>query len=121
MKNHPRTSIMTFRTSCLLLAFIAGPIQAIADQPKLRMDTFTYKRVGALEIKADVHRADDSVRRPVVIWIHGGALINGHRAGIDGRIRSRLLEAGYALVSIDYRLAPETRLPAIIEDLEDAF
>ena len=31
-----------------------------------------------------------------------------------------MLEAGYALVSIDYRLAPETKLPAIIEDLQDA-
>jgi acetyl esterase/lipase len=28
---------------------------------------------------------------------------------------------GYVLISIDYRLAPETKLPAIIEDVEDAF
>jgi acetyl esterase/lipase len=32
-----------------------------------------------------------------------------------------LLEAGFTVVSIDYRLAPETKLPAIIEDVRDAF
>jgi acetyl esterase/lipase len=85
------------------------------------VQTFTYKRVGSLEIKADVHRADDDVTRPVAVWIHGGALINGHRAGIDVRVKQMMLDAGYALVSIDYRLAPETKLPAIIEDVEDAF
>ena len=59
--------------------------------------------------------------RPVLVWIHGGALINGHRAGISGRVKKAMLNAGYALVSIDYRLAPETMLPGIIEDVEDAF
>src|SRR5262245_44497539 len=91
------------------------------DTVKTRMETFTYKRVGSLEIKADVHRADDAMPRPVAVWIHGGALINGNRTGIDGRVRQMMLDAGYALVSIDYRLAPETKLPAIIEDVEDAF
>ncbi len=92
-----------------------------ADERKIKVSTYTYKRVGDLEIKLDVHRADDDKVRPVVVWIHGGALINGHRAGISGRVKKMMLEAGYALVSIDYRLAPETKLPGIIEDVEDAF
>lgn len=92
-----------------------------AAEPDVRLTTFTYKQVGDLEIKADVHRAGDDVNRPVVVWIHGGALINGHRAGILPRVKEMMLNAGYVLVSIDYRLAPETKLPAIIEDLEDAF
>jgi acetyl esterase/lipase len=32
-----------------------------------------------------------------------------------------MLEAGYVLVSLDYRLAPETKLSTIIQDIEDAF
>ncbi len=92
-----------------------------AQAPEHEMTTYTYKRVGSLEIKADVLRPSDDVVRPVVVWIHGGALIMGHREQIDRRIRERLLKEGYAIVSIDYRLAPETKLPAIIEDLEDAF
>jgi acetyl esterase/lipase len=92
-----------------------------AASADVRVLTYTYKRVGDLEIKADVHRADDETLRPVVVWIHGGALIMGGRGSIDARVKKMFLEAGYAIVSIDYHLAPETRLPAILEDVEDAF
>ncbi len=88
---------------------------------EIRKTTYTYKQVGDLAIKTDVFRADDDKVRPVVVWIHGGALIMGHREGIDGRLKSAMLDAGYILVSLDYRLAPETQLPAIISDIEDAF
>ena len=94
---------------------------ALAQQQDIRLTTHTYKKVKGLEIKADVHRASDDVTRPVMVWIHGGALINGHRAGISSRVKDMMLGAGYVIVSIDYRLAPESKLPAIIEDLEDAF
>ena len=52
---------------------------------------------------------------------HGGALINGHREGIATQVKQWASVAGYVLVSIDYRLAPETQLPEIIRDVEDAF
>jgi acetyl esterase/lipase len=96
-------------------------LSASAATAEVRMQTYTYKQVGDLEIKADVYRADDETVRPVVVWIHGGALIMGGRSGIDTRVKKMFLEAGYAIVSIDYRLAPETKLPAILEDVEDAF
>lgn len=105
---------------CTLVA--AGNLLFAAESSgEIRKDTYTYKTVGNLKIMADVYREDDVRARPVVVWIHGGALINGHREGVNGRLKSAFLEAGYALVSIDYRLAPETKLPQIIEDLEDAF
>ena len=92
-----------------------------AGESPIATTTFTYKTVDGLPVKLDLHRADDDARRPVVVWIHGGALIVGHRAGIDRRAKDLLLDAGYAIVSIDYRLAPETKLPDIISDVEDAF
>jgi acetyl esterase/lipase len=55
------------------------------------------------------------------VWIHGGALIMGHREAINARVRKMAIDNGYVLVSLDYRLAPETRLSQIIEDIEDAF
>ena len=116
----------TLRRREFLLQTVSGA-SLLAVRPWLfageatTVSTYVYKKVEGLEIKADVHRAADSELRPVVVWIHGGALINGHRAAIDNRVKDMLLEAGYVVVSIDYRLAPETRLPLIIEDLEDAF
>lgn len=94
---------------------------AAAANPKLRVGTFTYKHAGALEIKADAYWFDNETIRPAIVWIHGGALIMGNRAGIDSRIKEWAAKSGCVLISIDYRLAPETKLPAIIEDIEDAF
>ena len=107
----------------LFLALMTNPLPAAetaaAETPEKQ--TVVYKRVGMLEIKADVFSYRDTTVRPVVVWLHGGALINGHRESVSGRVRNFALTNGYVLVSFDYRLAPETKLPGIIEDLEDAF
>jgi acetyl esterase/lipase len=95
------------------------PRFASAQPENPRKHIYTYKTASQCEIKADVYGASDSVR-PVLIWIHGGALIMGNRGQIDKALLGKLLTAGYAVVSIDYRLAPETKLPAILEDLQDA-
>lgn len=105
----------------LLLCFFfvfAHPLFGQERAP-IKVETFTYKKVGELEIKLDVHRPDDKTILPLAVWIHGGALINGGRQGI-GPAR-QLLDHGFAVATIDYRLAPETKLPEIIADLEDAF
>jgi len=88
----------------------------------VRKSTHTYKTVDARVIPADVYQAAEapSAPRPAVVWIHGGALIMGSRASIDPALRDALVGAGYAVVSIDYRLAPETKLAGILEDVQDA-
>jgi len=83
--------------------------------------THTYKTVAGLEIKADVYGAGPGPRKPAVMWIHGGALIMGSRHGVPRPLQEPLLEHGYVVVSIDYRLAPETKLEGIIADLRDAW
>jgi len=87
----------------------------------IEKQTHVFKVVGDCRIRADVHRPDDDVVRPVVVWIHGGALILGARTSVEfGPHLPLYLNAGYAVVSIDYRLAPQTKLTYIIEDLRDA-
>ena len=88
---------------------------------QLPVRTYTYKTVDGLAVKADVRRPDDTVPRPAVMWIHGGALMVGCREWLDGNIKNPLLRAGYVFASIDYRLAPESRLPEIVEDVQEAY
>lgn len=84
------------------------------------MQTFTYKTVADLEIQADVYRPKGDGIHPVAIWIHGGGLILGSRSWTNLRLRKFLIDAGYIMVSVDYRVAPETKLPEIVSDVEDA-
>jgi acetyl esterase/lipase len=87
----------------------------------MRKQTHTFKVVGGQPIQADVYAAADDVVRPVIVWIHGGALILGSREWIHPGQLDLYHSAGYTLVSIDYRLAPETKLPATLSDIQDAF
>ena len=98
-------------------ASLAWPRTAAAVEKR----TFTYKKVGDVEIEADVYNAAPGARRPTVVWIHGGALIVGNRSGVIQRFHERLLAAEWTVVSIDYRLAPETKLPGILEDVSHAY
>ncbi len=97
-----------------------APASAATDAMTFAKQTHTYKQVGDCAIKADVYRAPGDEVRPVLLWIHGGALIAGERGGISRWQLERYLKAGFVVVSIDYRLAPETKLKGIIEDLQDA-
>jgi acetyl esterase/lipase len=111
---------------CLLpltvgVAVALHPTPARADAPTFPKKTYTYKTVGDTKIQADVYRPDDAKGRPVVVWIHGGALIVGSRNSVPPQILDLCRKEGYVLVSLDYRLAPEVKLPAIIEDIQDAF
>jgi acetyl esterase/lipase len=84
--------------------------------------THVYKAVPGLEIRADVYRAVDAPpRAPVVVHLHGGALIMGTRKWINRTLLEKLVAAACVVVSVDYRLAPETKLPSIMEDIDDAF
>ncbi|HUP61117.1 MAG TPA: carboxylesterase family protein, partial [Thermoanaerobaculia bacterium] len=49
--------------------------------------------------------ADASERRPVMVWIHGGGLRNGH-GGVATYDGEALARRGVVLVSINYRLGP---------------
>ena len=83
--------------------------------------TFVYRAVGGLSLRADVYAGSGPLPRPVIVWMHGGALISGHREGISPAEVDVYCGVGYAVVSVDYRLAPETKLGEMIADVRAAF
>ena len=103
-------------TAGLSLAIFMTDAAQAADGPKLVKTTVTYRTVDGHPILADIYRPDGDRACPVIVWIHGGALIMGHREEIHPQIRALAEAKGYALLSIDYRLAPEHPYPAQLED-----
>ena len=107
--------------SALMLAGVLTPWGVVANEEiRVVTETYTYKETDEVRIEADVHRLSSaSGPQPVVVWIHGGALIGGNRKMIPPDQAQLLLQKGYAVISIGYRLAPETKLPEILKDLKD--
>ena len=88
----------------------------------VHQDTKVYKSVQDCEIRAEVWWSTDQLDRlPVVFWIHGGALMVGSRKWINEWQLQQYISNGSVVVSADYRLAPESKLVAIIEDIQDAY
>jgi acetyl esterase/lipase len=121
MKLSLRISPLPIALAATVIATVTALSAAVGQTPALVKKTFTYKVVGEAKIEADVYRTDDEVAQPVLVWIHGGALMLGTRASVPPRLLNLCQVAGFVLVSIDYRLAPDVELPAIVEDLQDAF
>lgn len=95
--------------------------QNIETKMKYEKKTFAYKIVGQDSIKSDFYRiSNDKIVRPIIVWIHGGALIWGSSNSLPKEQLEFYLNAGYSVLSIDYRLAPETKLYEITKDVKDA-
>jgi acetyl esterase len=69
--------------------------------------------VGAL--KARVYRPTAEVA-PTVVFFHGGGCVGGDIETHDRSARRLAIETGAIVISVDYRLAPETRFPGAFDD-----
>lgn len=54
---------------------------------------------------------------PVLVFLHGGGLVAGTAESDLGLIAELAYETGCAVVSVDYRLAPENPFPAALNDV----
>ncbi len=105
----------------LIAALCATQSPTASAASRVVKTTVAYREVDGHKILLDIYRPEGNEVRPVIVWIHGGALIMGNREYVDPQVSAVAEERGYALVSIDYRLAPETKLPELISDIEAAF
>jgi acetyl esterase len=53
----------------------------------------------------------------IIVWAHGGGFALGSVNEIDNFARALAKESGCAIASVDYRLAPEHKFPAGVDDL----
>lgn len=64
-----------------------------------------------------IYRPDDSdAPGPALVFFHGGGWVVGSIETHDGITRALANRSGCVVVSVDYRVAPEHRFPAAIDD-----
>jgi acetyl esterase len=71
------------------------------------------------DLRARLYRPDDRTRRPLVIYIHGGGWTFGSVDTHDRTMATLASEGSFAVLGLDYRLAPEFPFPAAIDDILD--
>ena len=53
---------------------------------------------------------------PVLVWMHGGGMILGNHLSEEASNAAFARELGIMVISVDYRLAPQSPAPAAVED-----
>jgi acetyl esterase/lipase len=59
----------------------------------------------------DIYYPENSKNFATIVWFHGGGLSGGSK-----EIPTALLEKGFAVIGVGYRLSPKVKAPVYIED-----
>ena len=93
-----------------------GLVFAVVDGQELMLDLYRPEVADDKQQTTNV-TIDNATKLPLVIWVHGGAW----RAGTRHRVPIlRLLEHGYCIASVDYRLSGQAKFPAAVHDIKSA-
>jgi acetyl esterase len=68
------------------------------------------------DIPARLYRPSDAKNLPLLVWYHGGGMVLGDLKSADWISRELCLAADTLVLSVAYRLAPEAKFPAAVED-----
>jgi acetyl esterase/lipase len=92
--------------------------QQLAEGVEIVRDV-VYAQIGDRALAMDLYwHPGAGEPEPLVVWGHGGAWMSGDKTWMPPV--SYLLDNGFAMASIDYRLSQEALFPAQIEDCKAA-
>jgi acetyl esterase/lipase len=98
--------------SLILLTSLSGGFAAATKLVDLE-----YAKAGEISLKLDLYLPLDAKKSTLIVWVHGGAWRKGSKDSVS--IES-LVEKGYSIASIDYRLTPVAPFPANVHDIKAA-
>lgn len=91
-------------------------LAAVSVCAQITTNDLEYARAGDVPLKLDLHlpKADNP---RVIVYVHGGAWRAGSKSDVP---IAGLLDHGFAIASVDYRLSTQARFPAQIHDIKAA-
>ena len=107
----------------LLLVTLMLALTSLISTPRLAAAKFRllkdieYARVDDHRLLLDLYLPQGVTGPPLVVWIHGGAWRRGSKSSMP---LTQLVDAGFAVASVDYRLSPVAQFPAQIHDCKAA-
>ncbi|MCM5681227.1 alpha/beta hydrolase [Schlegelella sp. S2-27] len=93
----------------------AAEILDLPRAPLPRVEDLTLPADDGTPLRARLY-ASSHGRLPVLLYLHGGGFTIGGIETHDSLCRQFALRSGAAVVSLEYRLAPEHRFPTAVED-----
>ena len=76
-----------------------------------------YAMAGDHSLDLDLYLPESPEKPSLVVWVHGGAWRSGSKEKMPV---SGLLDHGFAIASVNYRLSPVAKFPAQIHDIKAA-
>jgi alpha-L-fucosidase 2 len=105
----------------LRFLFLALLTAAVVFSGAKSQDGLVYGEAGGETLTMDYYPPAGPGPHPVAIIIHGGGFVRGtSKNNSEAYCADFLAPAGYAVFSINYRLAPKFPYPAMVEDVQRA-
>ena len=116
---------MTIKAFILAGLLAAASLQPVGAQAPAAPREITYKTaaIGDLQLSLHLPSVGAPGQRPLVVWVHGGGWSRGSKDDLprsNPQLYSALLQEGYAIASVGYRLSGEAQFPAPAQDINDA-
>ncbi len=121
MHRAPYPPIYTQSAAMAKASYEAG--SGVLEVPKAelaRIEDFSIAARDGFAVPARLY-APSAGKLPLLVYVHGGGFVIGSIASHDILCRELARLAGCAVVSVDYRLAPEYKFPTAFDDAWDAF
>lgn len=91
------------------------------SRPRLaRVQELTIPARDGAQLRARLLAPDSTSKLPVLLYLHGGGFTIGSIDTHDTLCRVLAQRSGAAVLTVDYRLAPEHRFPTAVNDAWDA-
>ncbi|CAB4860714.1 unannotated protein [freshwater metagenome] len=122
MPLHPQAqTLLTLMANLGLAPIESGTPQQARDSRAARLVPATeaiheIRDVDAGGVPARLYRPDAQQGLGVLVYLHGGGWVVGDLESHDNVCRSLANRSGHAVLSVDYRLAPEHPFPAALGD-----